>query len=176
MRLLLFLSVLLAAGAAQAEKVGKARSSVNGLYAIRFVESEPGRCRVEALKDSAVHWKLEQCLATIDDMLFVDGDGQRFWVIRTLPRIPKRLKRERRPPHLRAVVATLYEADGRVVRNVTLGMLLEKHRTSQLRPLKRHFQWLEGVFSVPGKAPRLNEKNQVELETVAAKTIRLEFR
>lgn len=176
MRLALFLFVLLFSSAAHAERVGKARSSVNGLYAIRFVEAAPGKCRVETLKDQAVHWKLEQCLATIDDMLFVDADGQRFWVVRTLPQIPKKLRRERRPPHLRAVVATLYERDGRVVRSVTLGKVLERHRTGLLRSLDRHFKWLEGVFDVPGKAPRLNEKNQVELETVAAKTIRLEFK
>lgn len=166
---------LLSGGALAQKRETRARSSVNGLYAIRFVEEAKGRCRVEVQKDQAVVWTLERCVATVDDLLFVDRDGRRFWVIRGLPEIPRRKKGERRPPHLRAQVATLYEPDGRVLKRIYLSQLLERHRTGLLRSLDRHFKWLEGVFDVPGKAPRLNDKNQVELEPVTSKTVRLEF-
>ncbi|MDQ3263372.1 MAG: hypothetical protein M3Y59_06895 [Myxococcota bacterium] len=170
------LLLLLALPALAAEKQGKTRSSTNGLYAIRLVEEAPGKCRVETLKDQAVHWSLNQCLATLDDQLYVSSGGDRFWVIRTLPQIPRRKRGSRKPPHLAAVVATLYEKDGRVVRQKRLGDFLQSHRLALVRKLDRHFKWLEGVYDVPGKGPRLTDQEQIELEAVGSKTVRLDFK
>jgi len=172
---LLFL-LLLPNLADAAEKQGKTRSSINGVYAIRFVEEAPGKCRVETLKGQQVAWTLDRCLATLDDQLYVSREGDRFWVIRTLPEIPRTKKRSRTPPHLAAVVATLYEKDGRILRQKRLGDFIQKHRLALVRKLDRHFKWLEGVYDVPGKGPRLTDQEQIELEAVGSKTVRLDFK
>jgi len=54
-------------------------------------------------------------------------------------------------------------------------VLLPKSGYAKLRKLDRRFVWLEGVLGVPGKEPRVNDRNQVEFETVEPKAIRLGF-
>lgn len=174
MRLTLLL--LLAVSSAASAKEGKTRSSANGLYAIRVVQEDGGKCRVEALKGQERHWTLEKCVATVDDVLFVSLTGDRFWVIRTLPQIPKGKRRQKQPAILGASVATLYEKDGRIVRNKKLGDFIQRHRLALVRKLDRHFKWLEGVYDVPGKGPRLMDQDQIELEAVGSKTVRLQFK
>ena len=80
-----------AAAAVAAEtwpKESKTRSSANGLYAIRFVQVDETKCRVEAMKDRDVAWTLDRCLATVDDVLLINNEGNRFWVLKVLPEIP----------------------------------------------------------------------------------------
>jgi hypothetical protein len=62
-----------------------------------------------------------------------------------------------------------------VIEQRKLGELLPKSGYAKLRKLDRRFVWLEGVLGVPGKEPRVNDRNQVEFETVEPKAIRLGF-
>ena len=153
----------------------KAHSSANGLYAIRFVQDAPGKCRVEVQKDQDVVWTMPQCLGTVDDLFFVSNSGERFWQIRPLPEIPPRVKGDKKSPLMRAVVAVLYEKDGRVLRSLRLEDFIVGYRLGLVRQLGHHFKWLEGTFDVPGKGPRVTDKDEVELDTVAQKTHTLKF-
>ena len=166
---------LLCAAPALAEHAGRAISSVDGMYAIRFVEVGPGKCRIEALKGQEVAWSLEQCLGTIDDIYLISQDGERFWQIRALPETPNRRKGEKVSPHFRAVVAVLYDKTGKALRTKRLEDFLQRYRLGLVRQLGHHFKWLEGVMGIPGKGPRITDDNQVEFETVAQKSHRLKF-
>lgn len=170
-----WIALLCAAPALAAERAGRAISSADGLYAIRFVEGGAGRCRIEALKGQEVTWALEQCLGTIDDVYLISTDGERFWQIRTLPETPARRKGEKMAPQFRAVVAVLYDKTGKALRTKRLEDFLQRYRLGLVRQLDRHFKWLEGVMGVPGKGPRITDDNQVEFETVAQKSHRLKF-
>ena len=73
------------------------------------------------------------------------------------------------------VVAVLYDRLGTVIGHRKLGELLPKSGHAKLRKMDRRFVWLEGVLGVPGKEPRVNDRNQVEFETVEPRTWRLDF-
>lgn len=181
--LLTLAGVLTPAPASAQERATKTWSSANGLYSIRFVIEGDEKCRVEVLKGAEKAWALPRCVGTIDDFYFVDDGGQRFWVIRTLPQTPpeqapsKKFPRKvAKSPHFRAVVAQLYAADGKVLKSHRLEQFLASHRVGLLRQLGNHFKWVEGVAGVPGKAPRVTDRNVVEFETVAQKTHTLKFK
>jgi hypothetical protein len=72
-------------------------------------------------------------------------------------------------------VATLYDRVGHVVEQRKLSEVLPRSANPKLRTLDRRFIWLEGVLGVPGTEPRVNDKNQVEFETVEPRTVRLDF-
>lgn len=174
-RAALALALCCAAPPALAEASTRSHSSANGLYAIRFVQEAPGKCRVEAQKDQDVVWTVPQCLGTVDDLFFISNSGERFWQIRPLPEIPPKVKGDKKSPLMRAVVAVLYEKDGRVLRSMRLDDFLARHRLALVRQLEHHFKWLEGTFDIPGKGPRVTDKDEVELDTVAQKTHTLKF-
>jgi hypothetical protein len=142
----------------------KTRSSANGLYAIRFLELEQKKCRVEVVKDREVAWQLDKCLAQAHDALFISNDGSRFWVLRVLPEIPEVPKGTRGEPEFQATLGARKLKD-----------FLEIKRRGLVRRLGHHFKWLEGMADVPGKGPRVTDKNEVELEVVSSKTHRLQF-
>jgi len=73
------------------------------------------------------------------------------------------------------VVAVLYDRLGNVLSERKLSELLPRSAHRKLRLLDRRFVWLEGVLGVPGKEPRVNDRNQVEFETVEPRTTRLGF-
>ena len=62
-----------------------------------------------------------------------------------------------------------------VIAERKLSELLPRSGHRKLRTLDRRFAWLEGVLGVPGKEPRVNDRNQVEFETVEPRTWRLDF-
>jgi len=176
--------LLLASAVAQAAgpRSTSTRSSANGAYAIRLEQLDEERCRIEVVKEREVAWELEKCLGTVDDLLFINNEGTRFWVLHVLPRIPPPAKRTRgskgRPkmdPVFEAVVATLHDREGRVLASKKLKDLLEYKRRGLLRKLEKHFKWLEGVLDVPGKAPRVSDTEMLEFEVVSGKTSSLKF-
>lgn len=189
----LALAGLLCAGPALSSETGSTRTwvSANGVYGIRFVQTGPSACRVEVSREQGAAWTLEQCVGNPGDLYFVSNDGDRFWVIRTLPEKPapmkpapvkakksKRGRKKEKPldPLLTAEVATEYDQKGQVVaRRQLVELLPPRPDVSDLRQLGRHFQWVEGVGGVPGKGPRLNDAGLVELEPVGQKTQRLKF-
>jgi len=73
------------------------------------------------------------------------------------------------------VVAVLYDRLGNVLAERKLSDLVPKSGIRKVRKLDRRFVWLEGVLGVPGKEPRVNDRNQVEFETVEPRTWRLGF-
>ena len=73
------------------------------------------------------------------------------------------------------VVAVLYDRLGTTIGQRKLAELLPKGGHAKLRKMDRRFVWLEGVLGVPGKEPRVNDRNQVEFETVEPRTWRLDF-
>jgi hypothetical protein len=159
-----------------------AHASSNGEWSIQLVQTAPEQCRVEATRDADPAWTLEHCVGTVDDLLFISNDGERFWVLSVLPRTPPRPKQKGpkpKPlppgaPFISAQVATLFDRKGNVLAERTLGEFL-KHRFDKLRDLGSHFCWLEGELGVPGRRPRTTDANQVEFETVEPKTFRLDF-
>ncbi len=177
------LAPLLALPLASAEaRSSAAHASSNGVWSIQLVETAPEKCRVEATRDSDPAWSVEQCVGTLDDLFFISNDGEHFWVLTVLPRTPPQPKangNKPKPlppgqPFIRAVVATLYDRQGRVLAERTLHELMTR-RFDKLRDLGTHFLWLEGVAGISGTRPRITDANQVEFETVEPKTLRLDF-
>ena len=190
-RLLLIVQAVVATGASAAETgQSRARASSNAEYGIVMRVESPGKCRVEVTRDTDVAWTLPHCVGTVDDLYFVSNSGERFWVLAALPKsltpppgsdpVGETQKKEskKKPPFDRygpVIVAALYDRLGKVVEERKLAELLPKNASPRLRTLDRRFIWLEGVLGVPGTEPRVNDKNQVEFETVEPKTVRLGF-
>ena len=188
--LLIFQAVV--AARVNAEEAGQSRSraSSNAEYGIVMRVEGPGKCRIEVSRDTDVAWTLPQCVGTVDDLYFISNSGERFWVLAALPKslppppgstpVGEAQKRaaQKKPPfdgHGPVVVATQYDRVGNVVGQRKLGELLSKSAYTKLRKLDRRFVWLEGVLGIPGKEPRVNDRNQVEFETVEPKSLRLDF-
>lgn len=165
-----------------APRESSAHASSNGVWSIQFLESAPEQCRVEATRDADPAWTLERCVGTVQDLFFISNDGERFWVLRVLPRTPHAPKPKgthAKPPppgepFVNALVATLFDRQGKVLSERTLRDFMSR-RFEKLRDLDSHFCWLEGELGVPGRRPRISESNQVEFETVEPKTYRLDF-
>ena len=189
--LLLIVQAVVAARV-NAEEAGQSRSraSSNAEYGIVMRVEGPGKCRIEVSRDTDVAWTLPRCVGTVDDLYFISNSGERFWVLAALPKslppppgstpVGETQKRaaQKKPPfdgHGPVVVATQYDRVGNVVGQRKLGELLSKSAYTKLRKLDRRFVWLEGVLGIPGKEPRVNDRNQVEFETVEPKTLRLDF-
>jgi hypothetical protein len=188
--LLLIVQAVLTAPASAAAQTGqsRARASSNAEYGIVMRVEGPGKCRIEVTRDADVAWTLPRCVGTVDDLYFVSNSGERFWVLAALPKslpppptpIGETQKKEskKKPPfdgHGPVTVATLYDRVGNVVGHRKLAELLSRSAYPRLRTLDRRFIWLEGVLGVPGTEPRVNDKNQVEFETVEPRTVRLDF-
>jgi hypothetical protein len=153
------------------------KSSANGLYAIHFEQVDDKTCRVVAMKDRELAWKLDRCLATVDDLLFVNNEGTRFWVVRVLPELPEGQSVRGAPPRstktdpiYETVIAEEYDKDGRVVQSKKLKDVLEYKQRGLIRKLEKHFKWVQGVLDVPGKSPRVTDAELLEFEPVSGKT------
>lgn len=170
---------LLAAMPAPAEeRISRAGVSANGRFAVRLVEGAKDRCRVEILKDgSNPHWQLPRCVGKADDLFFVSNDGERFWVLKTLPeKQTSRPRKARSAAWTFSVVAALYDRQGNALREVRLHDVIQTRvGLDNVRQFKKRFQWLGGVSGVPGKPPRLNAAGQVEFDTVEPRTHQLAF-
>ncbi|MBI3182764.1 MAG: hypothetical protein HYZ28_11555 [Myxococcales bacterium] len=176
----LICSSLVAASASAEPKQGKEQASADGSYSIRLTQLSEGACTLEVRKGSQVVWSLERCLGTVDDLFFVSNSGERFWLLRTIPQKPpekrSKSKKPRPPAWTLTEVAVLYDREGNALERKQLGELLPARLREEVRHLERHFKWMEGVLGVPGKMPRVNDLNQVELETVGTKSVKLPFR
>jgi hypothetical protein len=165
-----------------AARESSAHASSNGVWSIQLVQSGPEQCRVEATRDADPAWTLERCVGTVEDLYFISNDGERFWVLRVLPKtppLPKQKGTKAKPPppgtpFISAQVAALFDKQGNVLVERTLKDFLQR-RFDKLRDLETHFCWLEGELGVPGRRPRMTDNNQVEFETVEPKTFRLDF-
>ena len=187
--LLLMVQVLSARATAEEPPQSRGRASSNAEYGIVMREEGEGKCRIEVSRDTDVAWTLPRCLGTVDDLYFVSNSGEHFWVLAALPKsLPppssapvgeaqKKAAMKKAPFDVYGpvVVAVLYDRLGNVVGQRKLAELLPKGGYRKLRKLDRRFVWLEGVLGVPGKEPRVNDRNQVEFETVEPRTWRLGF-
>lgn len=188
--LLLMVQVLSARATAEEPAQSRARASSNAEYGIVMRVEGEGKCRIEVSRDTDVAWTLPRCLGTVDDLYFVSNSGERFWVLATLPKsLPRppgsapvgeaqKKAAMKKPPfdgYGPVVVAVLYDRLGAIIEQRKLGELLPQSGYRKVRKLDRRFAWLEGVLGVPGKEPRVNDRNQVEFETVEPKTWRLGF-
>jgi hypothetical protein len=156
------------------------KSSANGLYAIHFEQVDEKTCRVVVMKDRDPAWRLDRCLATAEDLLFVNNDGTRFWVLKVLPELPEPSLRStpakaKVDPLFETVVAAEYDKDGKVLQSKKLKDFLEYKRRGLLRTLEKHFKWVQGVLDVPGKTPRVSDAELLEFEPVSGKTQQLKF-
>ncbi len=169
-----------------APKSSPTKSSANGLFAIHFEQADEKTCKVVAAKDQEQVWKLDRCLATVDDLLFINNDGTKFWVLRILPELPEappvrggeraeRVGAAKTDPMYETVVATEYDKEGRVLQSKKLKDFLEFKRRGLIRKLEKHFKWVQGVLDVPGRSPRVSDAELLEFETVAGKTQQLKF-
>jgi hypothetical protein len=163
-------------------KTSSTKSSANGLYAIRFEQVGDKTCRVVVMKDRDQAWKLERCLATVDDLLFVSNDGTRFWVLKILPELPDlppvrggAQPKVKVDPMYETVVAAEYDKEGKVLQSKKLKDFLEYKRRGLIRKLEKHFKWVQGVLDVPGKSPRVSDAELLEFEPVSGKTQQLRF-
>ena len=186
--LLLVQTVLAGRAAAQETGQSRGRASSNAEYGIVMRIEGEGKCRIEVTRDTDVAWTLPRCLGTVDDLYFVSNSGERFWVLAALPKsLPpppsaaveaKKGSSKKKPPfdpHGPVTVASLYDRLGNVIAQRKLQDFLGRSAHRKLRKLDRRFVWLEGVLGIPGKEPRVNDRNQVEFETVEPRTWRLDF-
>jgi hypothetical protein len=129
-------------------------------------------------QESEVVWELPRCFGNVDDLYFISNDGERVWILLTLPEVPASPPRKRtRLIDLvgRAPVAYLVDRAGQILQSRKLASFVDPSNRRRLQILSRHFKWLEGVAAVPGRAPRSDAHNQVELEVVGPRTHRLVF-
>lgn len=169
----IFVAALLLCGAAVAqERTTKKQVSANGLYTIYLREDPDKSCRVVVTKEGQPHWQLQQCVATLNDLFFISNEGDRFWVIHTLA---EKKKKKKKNAWKGSVVAALYDREGQRLASRTAGQLVPKIGVPEVRELGGHAKWLEGVLGVPGKPPRLTDKNILEFETVGPGYIKLTF-
>lgn len=188
--LLLVQTVLVTHASAEETGQSRARASSNAEYGIVMRVEGEGKCRIEVTRDTDVAWTLPRCVGTVDDLYFVSNSGERFWILATLPKtLPpppgsapvgeaQKKAARKKPPFDRygpVVVAVLYDRLGNAIGQRKLQELLPRGAHAKLRKLDRRFVWLEGVLGVPGKEPRVNDRNQVEFETVEPRTWRLDF-
>jgi hypothetical protein len=186
--LLLVQTVLAGRAAAQETGQSRGRASSNAEYGIVMRIEGEEKCRIEVTRDTDVAWTLPRCLGTVDDLYFVSNSGERFWVLSVLPKsVPlppsaaveeKKRSSKKKPPFDQygpVAVATLYDRLGNLVAQRKLQDFLGRSAHRKLRKLDRRFVWLEGVLGVPGKEPRVNDRNQVEFDTVEPRTWRLGF-
>ena len=162
----------LSATAQQQDKLTKKQVSANGVYTIYLRESPDKTCKVIVTKEGNPYWQLQSCLATTNDLFFVSNDGQSFWVLHTLA---EKKKGKKKAPWAGSVVAVLYDRAGNRKQTKTAGQLVPKLGYPEVRELGGHVKWLEGVLGTPGKPPRVNDKNQLEFETVGPGYIKLPF-
>lgn len=155
-------------------KSSKSQSSATGVYSIRLVEQEAGKCQVEVLEETKLAWQLDKCVGTTDDFYFVSDDGQRFWVIRAFPEKPTPTKPES-DAWLSVVVAVLYDRQGKALKRIPARELIPARARYLVRQLDKHFLWLNGVGGIPGQMPHVNDHNQVELEPVDSRPVHLKF-
>ena len=187
--LLLLVQTPLAARAA-GEQTGQSRgrASSNAEYGIVMRVEGEGKCRIEVTRDTDVAWTLPRCLGTVDDLYFVSNSGERFWILSVVPKsLPppnsapvesKKNSSKKKPPfdpYGPVAVARLYDRLGNEIAQRRVQEFLGRTAQHKLRKLDRRFIWLEGVLGVPGKEPRVNDRNQVEFETVEPRTKRLDF-
>ena len=177
-------ALALTPGAQAEEEVtrkSKTKVSANGLYAVRLSQVGKTSCRLEVLKDDQPSWHLDACVGTVDDLYFVNDDGSKVWVVRTVPEkgtVPSRASRTKLkyPAWTYTEVVALYDQTGRKLESKQLhDFVKSRNGLDDIRELQRHFKWLEGVAGVPGKSPRLNDAGQVELDTIERKTFKLKF-
>jgi len=187
--LLLIQAAVAAPALAEEASQSRARASSNAEYGIVMRAEWEGKCRIEATRDTDVAWTLPRCVGTVDDLYFISNSGERFWVLAALPKsLPppsgpavsesqKKVAKKKPPfdPYGPVEVAVLYDRLGNVITQKKLKDVLPKGANGKVRKLDRRFVWLEGVLGVPGKEPRVNDRNQVEFETVEPKTVRLAF-
>ncbi len=163
-------SLTLAAG----PRTSRSQTSATGVYSIHLVELAKDSCRIEIMEETKLATHIDRCLGTVDDLYFIANNGQRFWLVRSTPEKPKETGRST-TAWTSVVVASLYDRTGKLLRSVRLSELVPVKSWSKVRQLDRHFLWLQGVAGVPGTMPRVNDKNEVELEPVGTKTVHLKF-
>jgi hypothetical protein len=180
-------AVVLALGAGTAfaqetsTKSGKLHVSSNSEHTIQFFDHGNGRCEIEVTRNKLSHYKVEQCLGGVDDLFFVSDSGERFWVVKTLPETPEAPKKSagramvRGTPWTSTVVAQLFDRTGKQVQQRILTDMVTPREREEVQRLGRRFKWIEGVQGMRGRPPRVNDQNQVELETVGSRTVRLAF-
>ncbi|MCI0672326.1 MAG: hypothetical protein L0Y64_17890 [Myxococcaceae bacterium] len=175
----MLLAVLVCGVASGQPRVSRRSVSHSGLYRVQLVEEAEGRCRLEVESDSGLRWALPRCVGMVDDAFFVSRDGERVWVVHTLPRkVPGKAKREwvgRRavkvPAWVDVVVVEKFDRRGTRLDARRLSALMSTAGYEKVRELSHHFHWLAGVGGVPGKAPHLDAAGRVELVTVEGKTV-----
>lgn len=185
MRLILIgLILALALPASAAPRESRRSVSVNGAYRVQLFEDAPGSCRLEVRTDAAVQWTVERCVGTTSDAYFVSQDGERVWVLHTLPLKAEgrprytgqgRMRREVAPGWAGTRVATLFDRHGKALQSRRLSDFLQTAGYRKVRFLSQRFTWLEGVNGVPGKGPRLERDGTLAFETVDGVTHELEL-
>jgi hypothetical protein len=181
-RTLFTVVLLLALPGLAAERASKARVSANGVYSVRLVESAPGQCRVEMVRESGLAWQFNGCVGTVDDLYFASNDGERFWVLHPLAEMGtkgtvqvKGKQKVRIPAWANTKVAVLYDKTGQKLRERRLPDFVSPKEFGEVRQLKGHFKWMEGTLGIPGKGPRLTDQEKVEFESVGGKKHQLSF-
>ena len=76
---------------------------------------------------------------------------------------------------LDVVVAAESDRQGTPLQMMRLSDFVPEKSVEELRELGRHFKWLAGTLSVPGKPPRLTDRGELEFETVVGQTYTLKF-
>lgn len=162
---------------ASGARSSKARVSPNGRYSIQLTKNADGSCRLEVVKERETAWSLNDCVGGPDDLYFVSDDGERFWVVYTLPeKTVRRPKRAKGAAWTYAKVAAKYDREGHVLKLKRLrDFIRTRSGLGDVRQLEKHFKWLEGEVGVPGRPPRLNDAGQVELNTLEHKQYKLQF-
>lgn len=162
--------------AAQEPQSSRPRVSSNGRFSVRAYERAPKHCWLEVSREGEVTWESPRCFGTLDDFYFVSNDGERVWVIRALPELPKK----RKAPFLKAVAQTkgawLLKRPGTLLKTRTIGTFMKTARArSDAEALSSHFRWLHGAAGKLGKPPHSTLDNAVEFETLDGSVHRLRF-
>lgn len=169
-------AALVAAPAFASPSTARPRVSANGLYTIRFTQLAPQQCVLEVSRQDGPSWTLPRCVGAVEDLFFVSNDGQAFWVLHPVPRVPDGKRNKQRPERWgQVVVAVRYDRSGKMLESRSLGSFVKGPDREKLVDLGLRFGWLAGTSGAPGVAPRMTDAGVVELDTVADKRYRLKF-
>lgn len=172
----LALLALAAAPAWGAPSQSRPRVSANGLYTISFAQQAAGQCLLTVSKEDGPLWSLSRCVGSAEDAFFVSNDGEQFWVLHAVPKVPQGHRYKQHPERWgKVVVAVRYDRNGQALERRTLGSFVKVREREKLVDLGLRFGWLAGVSGAPGVAPRQKEGGAVELDTVANVRYRLGF-
>ncbi len=163
--------ILLASAGGEATSVEELNWAVVSMdAAVEVAQTATGKdaCRVACRKQGGQQelWAADRCLAHKSQLRFVSNDGDRLMVIDPLP--------ARAGSSWKITPVVFFYRRGELEKALNAGALVRD--ATKVRELAKHFYWLGGTLSIPGKPPQVRaDAAGIELETIDGRALSLRF-